>query len=223
MGFPNLPGIPPLKINPTVAAAAGTLAAPLINNLLDKAKRGWGVFLMTDLSGKDVISPDSYLSVDFHNESNVPMYPIEQGAFDSYNKVSTPMIVTVKVAKGAKMGLLTGGASDLSSFLATLKSIQDDKNLYAVVTPEETFKNLNLRAYSYKRETSNGAAMILAELNFVEIMQTQTVIAYGSATTTPPDPVGTVSSAQAFKSLGNVQGFTIPSVPTPSLTPWSAQ
>jgi hypothetical protein len=222
MGFPNLPGVPPLKINPTVAAAAGTLAAPLINNLLDKAKRGWGVFSMDNLK-KDVISPDSYISIDYRNESNIPMFPIEKGAFDSYNKVSTPYTVTIKVAKGAKMGLLAGGTSDLKSFLDTINTIHDDTKLYAIVTPEATYLNANMKSYGYKRETNNGAAMIIAMLDFVEIMQTQTQITTSSATLTGPDPVGTVSSAQAFKQSGNVQGITIPSVPTPSLTPWAPQ
>src|ERR1035437_11025940 len=96
--FPNLPGVPALSKNNVIAAAV-LVAAPLINNLLDKLKPHWGIY---DVAGlKTVIEPDSFLGFDYRNETNISTYPIEQGGFASYNKVNTPFDARVKISKGS--------------------------------------------------------------------------------------------------------------------------
>ena len=217
MGFPNLPGIPPLQFNPTTVAQVGTLAAPLISNLLGKLKPKWRI--LND-SNKDAIVPDSFLSFDYHNESNLPTFPIEQGAFGTYNKVATPYSATLKIVKGATLGLgplpsalssLVGSsnATPFDKFIDVLEKMQNDTKLYSVVTPTRTLLNANLKGYDYKQELHNGAEMIIASLNFVEIMRTTIVVTPAASTTVAPDPtqVQTPNVCTAVDN-GPVQAYT---------------
>jgi hypothetical protein len=182
MGFPNLPGVPALsKLNPNVVAGAVTLASPGINSLLDLLKPAWGIYPSTakkfDEKSK-AIRPDSFLSVMYHNESNLPMFPIENGAFGTYNKVPTPYDITIRVAKSNTLGLnaILGGADKMSDFLKTIEKMLADVKLYNIVTPDYTYINANLKGYDYKREMNNGAAIIIADLHFVEIMRASVAV-----------------------------------------------
>lgn len=213
MGFPNLPGVPPLSnLNNRALAGVVTEAAPLLNNLLDKLKKGWNIVDAITLK-TDVIKPDSFLSIDFHNEYNIPNAPQEQGAFTSYNKVPTPFTAIVKVAKGAQLNPLSafgGGGANLKSFLDNLLKINGDTKLYAVVTPDQTHLNVNLKGVDYKREVHNGAAMILATLTFVEVMQQANVSAPPAPpTTVAPNSGSCPKSAFASINLGGCQALGV--------------
>ena len=189
MGFPNLPGIPPLAGG---LAGAVTLASSRTSSLLDLLKPSWGIY---DSTGKiQVLKPDAFLSVMYHNESNLPMFALEQGAFDTYNKVSTPYDITVRVAKGNQLGF---GADKMSDFLKAIEKILADVQLYSIITPDYTYINANLKGFDYKREMNNGAGIIVADLHFVEIMQAKTTKSTATATTVLPDKLSTVSSAVA--------------------------
>jgi hypothetical protein len=213
MGFPNLPGIPPLQAGTVATSVAVTtvLSSPLVDNLLNSLKPSWGIY---SNDGKTkVIKPDTFLSIDYNTESNLPMFPLEKGAFDTYNKVATPYTATVRVSKGSTLGF-GGATSDLKGFLDTLESIQGDTNLYAIVTPDATYLDANMKGYTYKREMNNGAVMILANLNFVQVMTAQKLVSTATATLVPPNPTATVPSAQAQINNGACQA--IPLLATPS-------
>jgi hypothetical protein len=117
------------------------------------------------------------------------------------------------VSKGSTLGF-GGATSDLKGFLDTLESIQGDTNLYAIVTPDATYLDANLKGYTYKREMNNGAAMIIATLNFVQIMTAQKNISVAASMIVSPNPFATVPSAQARISNGAVS--PIPLLATPS-------
>jgi hypothetical protein len=199
MGFPNLPGIPPLAGG---LAGAVTLASPLTSNLLELLKPSWGIF---DSTGKkQVIKPDAFLSISYHNEYNMPTVPLETGGFDTYNKVATPYDITVRVAKGNQLGF---GQDKMIDFLKILESIVRDVLLYNVVTPDATYINANLKGFDYKREMHNGANIIIADLHFMEVMRAPSSTA--TATSVPPNATK-VTSPSAAASITN--GF-LPSTP----------
>ena len=175
-----------------------------------------GSFLTTKPGVKPIILADSFISITYHNESNLPMFPLEQGAFQTYNKVATPYDITVRLAKSNTFGVtgladLINGANSMKLFLATLESMLSDTNLYAIVTPDAIYNNANLKAFDYKREMNNGAGIILADLHFVEIVSapvssgtsaaSQTSVAPNSTNTIPP-------SAAQTSTLGAVLAVT---------------
>jgi len=206
MGFPNLPGVPSLK-GVSGGAVAVTLAAPLINNLLDKLKPAWGIY---DAAGKKkVIEPDSFLGVDYQNESNVSNYPIERGAFSSYNKVRTPFSAVVKISKG-------GAIKDRDAFIKVLEQLAASLDVYTIITPETSYFNVNLEEYDYRREVHHGAGIVIASMRFVEIIEAS-VLLPSSNVSVPPDKTATVPSAQSMIDNGMCQAAKIYASASPYL------
>jgi hypothetical protein len=120
----------------------------------------WGVF---DVNGNLVVDVDTIASVDYSNESRVSSFPVEEGAFASYNKVTTPYSVHLEMVVG-------GDRLRLSNFLDKLEQLLNDtQNLYSVVTPERTYLNSTVKRFSYKRKASHGQDMIAALVELYEV------------------------------------------------------
>lgn len=186
MNFPNIPGVPSLSNKNQVYAAIVTLASPVVDNLLDLLKPVWGIY---DADGiNTVIKPDNFLSAEYKNEMNVSKYPIEKGAFNSYNKVRTPNIVILRISKGSAMTAFGNSShvSDRDRFLKTLDQFTASLDLCTIKTPEAEYYNMNLESYDYRRGTSNGAGMIIASLRFVEVIEASVLLGNPSAPSAQP-------------------------------------
>jgi hypothetical protein len=173
---PNVPGVPALARSVTVPTASGlfvralgALAAELFGQNV------WGVF---DSQGNSAIDFDSFVSIDYQNNTRVSQAPQEKGSFSSYNKVNNPYDCSIVLSIGADKASRT-------KFLTRLQEILNSVELYTVVTPEQTYLNATLENYSFKREASNGTTLIKAQLNFVEIRSGAT-----TTTTQTKDPSG---------------------------------
>ncbi|OYV48309.1 MAG: hypothetical protein B7X10_03270 [Burkholderiales bacterium 21-58-4] len=169
---PNLPGVPNLLRSP-VAAAAVTALSPLISSFLGSFAQVWGVF---DAQGNQVLTPDTFLALEYTNSRRISNFPVEQGSFASYNKVNDPFSGTVRMAVG-------GTLSAREQFLADLQMLADSLDLYTLVMPEASYINVNMDRFDFRRETRNGAGVIVASCHFVEIRQAQT--AYSGQTSVP--------------------------------------
>lgn len=169
---PSLSGVPALLRNP-LAAAAVTALSPLISSFLGSFAQVWGVF---DAQGNQVLTPDTFLALEYTNSRRISNFPVEQGSFASYNKVNDPFSGTVRMAVG-------GTLSAREQFLQDLQVLSDSLDLYTLVTPEASYPNVNMERFDYRRETTNGAGVIVASCHFVEIRQAQT--AYSGQTLVP--------------------------------------
>lgn len=173
---PNVPGVPALFRSLTVPTPG-----QLLNNLLGGVAEAifgsvvWGVF---DQSGKAALNPDSFLDIDYKQDMRVSNYPQEAGAFASYNKVGTPYDCRVRMAMG-------GDKASRTAFLAQLDTMLKAIDLFTVVTPEATYVNASLQNYNYRRETRNGATMLIVDLWFIEVRLTGV-----AAFSTPSQPSG---------------------------------
>lgn len=191
MGFPFLPGIPPLK---NAGQAIVTAAVGGLSNLLTSRTAKWGIF---DPSGTQVLVADNFVGIGYANASNVSNYPVEQGAFASYNKVKTPKEWTITLSKA-------GSSHDMDQFSAELDSREGDLVLYTVITPERSWSSANIDRVEYRRDASSGAGMIIATIHFIEIRQaSQASNAPGAI-----DPTATTPSAQAQVNNGQTQTTT---------------
>ena len=119
----------------------------------------WGVY---DKNNIEVLNPDSFLGVDFRNNSRVAMHPVEAGGFESYNKVNTPYDCKVKMAIG-------GSKSKRAAFLDTCEQMLKSVELFSVVTPEKIYLNSTLQNYSYRRESRSGVTLLTVDLWFLEV------------------------------------------------------
>lgn len=164
--FPNVPALPGV---PALARAAGAPVVASVNNLLVNAGLGqlalgfakpvWGVF---DSSNQPVAIADSVKALQFRADSNVPDYPLEQGGFQSYNKVQRPFGSVVSLACG-------GDEQRRANFLSAIEAAKQSTNLYSIVMPEAVYINANIVAYDYRREQKNGATLLTVDLHIEEI------------------------------------------------------
>jgi hypothetical protein len=161
---PDTPGVPPVLRQP----GEGKDTANKLNSDkagLDGLSGGkWGIYAS---GGAAAITPDNYPNFEYHKEWRIADYPPEGGNFESYDKVSTAFDIRIAMCNG-------GTLAERTDFMATLKRISADTELYNVVTPEETYRNVNIGSVRFSRSATNGATMITAEVQLVEIRQSAT-------------------------------------------------
>jgi|GEM_PF-3295268 len=110
----------------------------------------------------EALIPDSFLDIDYKQDTRVSQYPQEEGAFASYNKVGTPYDCRVKMAIG-------GDEAKRTAFLDKCDLMLNTTDLYTVVTPNATYLNASLQNYRYRRESKNGVSILTVELWFIEV------------------------------------------------------
>jgi hypothetical protein len=170
---PDAKGVPPVNPPSAFDPATNTITvdapAPTTNGketakkadakaVAKQTKPAWGIF---DKKGGLALAADSVREVEDDKEYNVPRYPLEGGGFQSYNKVEMPKQVHVIVTKG-------GTASDKSSFIAKVDKLTASLDLFTIVTPEQTHRNMNLTKNGKSRTAESGAGLISVHLTFDE-------------------------------------------------------
>jgi hypothetical protein len=133
---------------------AGIMAAADFLGLTDE----WGIFQ----GGSSVIEFDSFLAVEVRDSSRIATYPLEDGAFASFNKVENPFEIRVTITRG-------GSPANRTAFLDSILGLKKSFDLYEIVTPEKTYLNVNLENFSFRRSSRSGKTLITAELFFKEI------------------------------------------------------
>lgn len=190
---PNVPGVPSLPRSPgATAAAVELLLRDAISGALGFGPQRWGIFR----NGSPVVLADAVASVDFKRDWAVADYPIERGSFESYDKVEMPFGVRVRYAAG-------GSEQHRRAYLASIAAIAGTLDLYDVVTPEETYLNVNVQHYDFQRRNSNGVGMIAVDIWLVQMRV---------------DAVAAFSNTKAPTAAANVNGGTVQtSTPGPAV------
>jgi hypothetical protein len=152
------------------------------------------------LVGLPNIVPVAASTVEFSFAQDFPIStcPQEQGAFQSYDKVTLPFAVKVKLA-------CQGNVSQRQAFLTACLAISASFALFDVVTPEITFTNVNCTHIDWDRSARRNATMLTVDLWFSEIPVNATAAFTNTAqpgesaplalgNVQPQSPVGTVQS-----------------------------
>lgn len=167
--FPNVPigpGVPPMLRN-ALAAAIGPVTRMLGDALgifSTQQVQLWGLY---DQSGNPALVADSCISVGYAKEWRISTYPLEAGAFQSYNKVETPGDPRLVLAK-------SGNDGERADFLNTLDTITGSLDLYTVVTPTVSYDSVNVTRYDYSRRADQGAQIIVASIVLEQVRITAT-------------------------------------------------
>jgi hypothetical protein len=207
---PNVPGVPQLLRNPLAPIALPSL---LIADLISISNFGnaqqWGLFL----DGNSVIAADNLVVFELKQNWAIADYPIEQGSFETYDKVQQPYDVRLTFSRG-------GSESDRSEFLASVEDIVNDTNLYDAYTPEGTYINLNVAHYDYKREAKNGVGLLTVNLYLTQVradVSQQYSTTAAGATGSPANPTATQDpGSQAFKDNGVLPTYPVATLQPPS-------
>lgn len=136
----------------------------------------WGIYSSL---GELVFAVDTFIGLEDAEKSKVSDFPVETGAFASYNKVQQPYQLKVRMAVG-------GDTARMAAFIAALYAAKESTELYVVATPEFTFQDATVENFSYKREPTKGANMVVAEVELKEVRQ---VVASYANVVLPPSKV----------------------------------
>ena len=209
---PNAPGVPNMlraagQVQNTVVALVSDVQSLL--NLFQGPQ--WGIF---DSSGKPAFggqaasgivaavlsavaggSGQSVSEVEYRLDHRLSTAPQEQGAFLTYNKVSTPFA-------GRVTYVLSGTASQRAAFLAAVLKAQQGTALYSLVMPEYTYPSCSIVHHDLRRMAVRGISMFAVDIWVEEVRIVQSA-AYSN--TAAPSGSLTVNN-------GSVQ----PQVPTPA-------
>jgi hypothetical protein len=185
----NAQGLPPLlnKIN-TAIDVAGLLVADgfLVAQMFSKVVK-WGVypagFVSSGVLDTRALIPDSIVSFGYKKEWNVPKYPMELGAFQSYNKVTEPYDIRIRMSISnnsttfgisSSLKAIAGAVqtTTIDTFLAQLATMAASLDLYDVVTPDATYLNANITHYDYNRTATNGVGLLTVDVYLTEIRNT---------------------------------------------------
>jgi hypothetical protein len=192
---PIAPGVPPVPRNPFEPVFKVLL---LVADVITVARffepSQWGIFTA---GGVPVVIADSVLAMDFRREWRLSDYPIEQGGFQTYDKVAVPIDIRVRMS-------CDGNAMSRSQFLAALDDAAQSLDLFVVATPDVVYPNVNIIHTDYRRTRESSAGMIVVDVWLEEVRATVTT---QFTNTKPPEAAADVNS-------GPVQ----PVEPTPAQT-----
>lgn len=153
----------------------------------------WGIFL----DGAPVIVADQVNAFSYKQDWPLSTYPVEQGGFETYDKVQLPFEPRVRFATGGTQG-------DRQALLDSIAAIAGDLKLYDVVTPEAVYTSCNVTHYDYERNEGPGAGWIKINVYLMEVRITASA-QYNTAT-----PLANTQSPTAADpvSNGTVQPLT---------------
>lgn len=181
-------GLPSLPFGINVFIPVPRLVSDILSFLTGFGSSQWGIFQ----DGEQVLTADSVNALGYKQDWSLSNYPVEEGAFESYDKVNTPFDVRVR--------LMSGGSEENRQFLLDgIDAIAGDLELYDVVTPEKVYESCNIAGYDYRRTAENGAGMIMLDIHLVEVRVTA---------------AAAFSNTQEPSSQGQVNGGTVQAVPT---------
>ena len=165
----------------------------------------WGIFL----DGQPVVVADNILTFGFKKAARISKYPQEQGAFASYNKVSTPAEPRIRFSAG-------GTVEYRQNFLNSIEPLIGDLNLYDVVSPEITYSSYNVVNYDYDRNAENvGLLEIDVWLEEVVVAGSSTFSNTTNASDKPQQNNGQVSPLPASPSGTVTRGPDLPNLSGP--------
>lgn len=179
----SFPGVPPVPSTVSLLEDVVLVVADALSLLTGFAASPWGIF-----SGSEsVVQADSVVSVGYNQDWSIADFNIEDGGFETYDKVDTPFSARVRFSSG-------GSQSNRAALLNSIAAIAGDLNLYTVVTPEQVYPSCNIQGYSFIRTSNNGVGLIIVEVKLLEVRV---------------DATATFSSTQSPSSSSQVNDGTV--------------
>lgn len=156
-GIPSIPNFIAPEVLTNVGLSLG--GAALINGVFGKV---WGIF--NDF-GFPILQVDSVAALEYQSNSDIAKYPVEKGAFASYNKVSMPSSCVVQFLKGS------GGPLERGSVLTQIKLYEKSTVGFNIVSPEVVYLNYQITGFTYARTAQDGATMLTINVALEEVLE----------------------------------------------------
>lgn len=163
---PLAPGVPAIPRDPlAVAAAISLLTVDAVINQFLSNQTLWGIFQGGSAGTIPLVIADNVTSMEFKQDWTLSTYPVEQGGFQSYDKVSLAYEVRLRFTTG-------GSLADRTAFLKSIEAIAGTLDLYDVVTPEKVYPSVNIMRYDYDRKAFKGLGLFAIDVWLMEIRVT---------------------------------------------------
>jgi len=144
----------------------------------------------------------SFIDVEYKQDWPLSDYPVEQGGFQTYDKVRLPYSLRLRLAA-------SGTQADLQSFLTTVQNLCEDgslgnpslvqslintglglfgistaaissafgtitggNNLYDIITPSRVYTSTSAIHYDYRRTAISGVSLLTVDIWFMEVQVT---------------------------------------------------
>lgn len=190
---PKVPGVP--SLGAYAASAISLLIDDVINLVIGGNENLWDIYL----DGSPVIDFDSFAAFDLRQDLPVSDYQIEEGGFQSYDKVQLPIEIRLRVTCG-------GDVAARQAFLQSIDAVMNTTDLYDIVTPEAVYQGYNFTHRDFRRSGDQGNGLIAVDLFMTQIREsaqatftnTQTPGGAGqqnSGNVQPQTPSDTISNA----------------------------
>lgn len=173
---PNVPGVPPLIRSGPAPELPPALTGDTFEGIGATTLPQWGLYQ----HGEPVVFAESVISFDFVQDYSLLDYPVEDGGFETYNKVKIPFEVKLRFSTG-------GSVIDRSGLLGTLDGIAGSLELYDAITPEEQYLSVNVEHYDYRRRNEN-AGRLEVDVHLRQIRVTATEAFSNTAAPSGADP-----------------------------------
>ncbi len=189
VNVPRVPGVPSVLFASSVGQVLSFLTQDAVGIFTGIAQQQpWGIYL----GGAPVVLADNVVSFDFRKQWAISDYPVEQGAFASYNKVFIPFDGRFRFTAG-------GSDSNRQALLDSIDAIAGDLNLYTIVTPIAIYPNVNITHYDYSQTATNGVGLLSVDVWTEEVRETSALSMSNTASPTAASQVngGTVQPVAA--------------------------
>lgn len=217
MIFPNVPDAPGVPAIPRLPGVVGAIvdlltadARALFGGLEEPP---WGLFL----NGVPVVTAESVISFDFKKGASISSFPVENGGFESYNKVQRPYDVRLRFATG-------GTVADRQALEASVAAAVASLDLMDAVSPEAVYPNVNPIFWNYRRTATNGRGLLVIDVFCEEVrVRSSSTFTTSTSTTTAATPAATSTPASGVPSNTFAERFpstsTIVAPKSPSAAP----
>jgi hypothetical protein len=167
---------------PVFLTTAETVASFLGVDLLNPNPADWNI--LNNATNQVVITPDTVSNFDYKTDTRVSDFPVQRGAFASYNKVQMPAEIRmvlicsginfVQSAVNSIIPQFGANFMEKDAFLTTLESMRSGTDLYNIITPDAQYKGFTLERFDYARSATQGATMLAVDAVFREVRQVGT-------------------------------------------------
>ena len=178
-------GVPAGAVLDAAFSAVSALSSDLISEIAPSGAQ-WGLF--SGGGGGTAITADSVISFGYRQEWTLSDYPVERGAFETFDKVSLPFDVRLRFSAGS--------SAARGALLSSIGAIAGTTQLFDAVTPDAVYADVNVTHYDYDRSATKGVGLLQVDVWCLKVNQNATMSSSGGAPTssdgsssgTPADP-----------------------------------
>ncbi len=156
----------------------------------------WGLYK----NGAPVVIADNVVALDFKGDYDLCDYQLEEGGFQTYNKVYVPFGVRLRFSAG-------GSAENRKTLIESVDAIAGDLELYDAVTPEKIYSGVNIIHQGLTRTAERGLGLVQMDV-WAEQVRVDATATFSTPTDSKPVKNPKNPQSKSAVSSGTVQAVT---------------